>query len=112
MLGAGAGDRTEVVDQVGLGHANTRVTDGQDLVLLVGDDVDEELRLGVELGLVRQGLIADLVESIGGVGDELTQEDLLVGVEGVDDEAHQLADFSLECKCFLGHDAGVMLLVV
>jgi len=33
---------------------------------------------------------------IGGVGDELAEEDLLVGVEGVDDEREQLVDLRLE----------------
>ena len=33
---------------------------------------------------------------IGGVGDELPEEDLLVGVEGVDDEGEQLVDLRLE----------------
>ena len=66
-----------------LGHTNTGITDGEGLVLLIGDDVDTEVLVGVELGGVRQGLIADLVQSIGGVGDQLTQEDLLVRVEGV-----------------------------
>jgi hypothetical protein len=33
---------------------------------------------------------------IRGVGDELAKEDLLVGVEGVDDEREQLVDLGLE----------------
>ena len=33
---------------------------------------------------------------IGGVGDELPEEDLLVGVKGVDDEGEQLVDLRLE----------------
>ena len=33
---------------------------------------------------------------IGAVGDELPEEDLLVGVEGVDDEGEQLVDLSLK----------------
>jgi hypothetical protein len=33
---------------------------------------------------------------IGGVGDELAEEDLLVGVEGVDDEREELVDLGLE----------------
>lgn len=33
---------------------------------------------------------------VGGVGDELPQEDLLVGVERVDDERHELRDLRLE----------------
>lgn len=33
---------------------------------------------------------------IGGVGDQLTQENFFVGVESVDDQAHQLVDLRLE----------------
>ena len=32
------------------------------------------------------------------VGDEFSQEDLLVGVDGVDDEGEQLRDLSLELE--------------
>lgn len=74
-LGARLGDGTEVVDEVGLGHANTGIADGEDLVVLVGGDADVELLAGVELGGVGEGVVADLVEGIGGVGDEFTKED-------------------------------------
>ena len=40
--------------------------------------------------------MAELVEGVGGVGDELAQEDLRMRVEGVDDELQQLTDFGLE----------------
>ena len=41
---------------------------------------------------------------IGGVADELTKEDLLVAVEGVDDEREQLVDLGLEGKSLgVGH---------
>ena len=56
------------------------------------DDVDVELWVGLQHRLVGERLEADLVERIGGVGDELPQEDLLVGVERVDDERQQLID--------------------
>ena len=82
-LGTGLGNCTEVVDHVGLGHTDTGIAEDEDLVLLVGNDADEELLLRVELRGVGEGGIADLVESIGAVGDELAQEDLLVRVEGV-----------------------------
>lgn len=82
-LGARLGDSTKVVDEVSLGHANTRVTESEDFVLLVGNDADEELLLGVEDGGVGEGGITDFVEGIRGVGDEFTKENLLVGVEGV-----------------------------
>ena len=85
-LGAGVGDGTEVVDEVGLGHTDTGIADGEGLVGLIGDDLDVEVLAGVELGGVGEGLVTDLVEGIGGVGNQLTKEDLLVLVEGVNDE--------------------------
>jgi hypothetical protein len=42
---------------------------------------------------------------IRGVGNELAEEDLLVGVEGVDDERKQLVDLSLEGKGLRLHGA-------
>jgi hypothetical protein len=95
-LGAGLGDSTQVVNELSLAHADTSVLDGQGVGGLVSGDLDLELGLRAELGGVREGLVADLVESIRRVGDKLTKEDLLVGVEGVDDEGHQLADISLQ----------------
>ena len=35
---------------------------------------------------------------VGGVTDELTKKDLLVAVEGVDDETEKLVDLSLESE--------------
>ena len=82
-LGSGLGDRTKVVDHVGLGHTNTGIADGEDLVLLVGDETDVEILARVEDRGICQRLVTDLVECIGGVGDDFTKEDLLVGVESV-----------------------------
>lgn len=81
-----------------LGHTNTGVTDGKGLLLLVGDDVDAQVLARVELAWVGQGLVADLVQGIGGVGNKFSEEDLLVGVDGVDDEGEKLRDLSLELE--------------
>jgi hypothetical protein len=89
-----------------LGHTNTGITDGEGLVLQVGDDVDAEVLARVELGGVREGLITDLVQSIGSVGDQLTQENLLVRVDGVNDQRQQLRNLSLELEG-LRHCGGV-----
>lgn len=43
-------------------------------------------------------MVADLVESIGGVRNKLPKVDLLVRVNGVDDQRQQLRDLSLELK--------------
>ena len=82
-LGAGLGDGTKVVDEVGLGHADTSIASGEDLVLLVGCDTDVEVLAGVEDRGLGKRRIANFIESIGGVGDDFTKENLLVAVESV-----------------------------
>jgi hypothetical protein len=46
--------------------------------------------------------VAQLVEGVRSVRDELAQEDLLVRVERVDDQRHELRNLSLERECFFG----------
>ena len=48
------------------------------------------------VGVVGEREVAQLVERVGGVGDQLAEEDLRVRVERVDDELEELADFGLE----------------
>lgn len=43
-----SGNGPQVVNKIGLGHANTAVNDRQGVVGLVGDDMDKELRLGIQ----------------------------------------------------------------
>ena len=83
------GDRSKVVDQVGLGHTNTSITDGETFVVLVRSDADVKLLPRVEDGRIGQRRVTNFIESIGAVGDKFSQEDLLVGVEGVWDEGQQ-----------------------
>lgn len=90
-----------------LGHTDTGITDGQGLGLLVGDDVNAQVLARVELAGVGQGLVADLVQGIGGVGNKFSQEDFLVGVDGVDDEREKLRDLSLELES-LSHCDGYL----
>jgi len=101
-LGTGLGDCTEVVNELVLGHTDTRILDGQGGVGAVRNDLDEEIRLRLDLLRVGDGLVTDLIEGIGGVGDQLTEEDFLVGVESVNDERHQLLDISVKGESF-GH---------
>jgi hypothetical protein len=82
-LGAGLGNGTKVVDQIGFGHTNTGITDAENLVLLIGDEEDMEILLSVEDRGIGQGGIADFIESIRGIRDYFTKKDLLVRVEGI-----------------------------
>jgi len=42
--------------------------------------------------------VMDLYQGVGGVRNQFSKEDILVEVEGVDDEGHQLLDISVERK--------------
>ena len=43
-------------------------------------------QLGLDLVWVGDGLVTDLVQGVRGVGDQLAQKDLLVGVESVNNQ--------------------------
>ena len=60
---------------------------------------------GLEL-VVGEGEVAELVERVGGVGDELAEEDLRVRVERMDDQLQELANFGLEL--LLGHISSII----
>ena len=62
----------------------------------------EVRRVFVQAGVV-QGLEAQLVAGVRGVGDQLAQEDFLVGVQRMGDEVQQLGDFGLEGKGLFAH---------
>ena len=51
----------------GLGHTDAAIDDGERVVRLIRDDVNEELRLRLELGLIRQTFETNLIERIGRV---------------------------------------------
>ena len=53
-----------------------------------------------------EGEVTELIERVGGVGDELAEKDLRVGVERMDDELEELAYFGLEL--LLGH--GILII--
>ncbi|CAH2051207.1 unnamed protein product [Thlaspi arvense] len=54
------GDNNLISNQISLGHPDTTVDDGQGVVTLVGDDMNEKLWLTIELALVGQGLEPNL----------------------------------------------------
>ena len=59
------GDGTQVVDQVSLGHPDASVTDGECVVVLVGDNGDLHLLLRLQDCRIGQTLVPDLVQSLG-----------------------------------------------
>lgn len=55
---------TKVVHEVGFGHTNTSVDEGESLLLLVGDKADVELGSTLQFALVSEGFITNLVQSL------------------------------------------------
>lgn len=66
-LGARLCDCPEVIDQVGLGHADTGIAKDEQLVLFVRGDADEEVVAGLENGGICERSISDFVKGVGRV---------------------------------------------
>ena len=84
LAGAAVGDGAQVGLQILPAHADAVVRHGEGALFLVGDDGDLQVRPADAHGIVGEGLIGQLVLRVAGVGDELPQEDLLVGIDRVD----------------------------
>ena len=96
LLAAGVGDGAQVLLEVLGRHANAVIGDGERAGVLVERDANRQVAL-VDLDAgVGQALEVELVHGIGRVGDQLAQEDLLVGVDGVDHQVEQLFALRLE----------------
>ena len=102
LQGAALGDDAQVVLQLLLVHADAVVPDGEGAVLFIGDEGDGEVLPPEAHLVIRQGEVAELVDGVAGVGDELPEEDLLMGVDGVDHQVQQALGFRLEL--FLAHE--------
>ena len=96
ILGAGASDGAEMGDQIFFIHADAGVGEGDGFGFFVESEIDAGVEVESLVGLVGEGEVAELVEGVGGVGDELAEEDFRVGVKRVDDELEELGDFGLE----------------
>mmetsp|Transcript_7886 Transcript_7886/g.12463 ORF Transcript_7886/g.12463 Transcript_7886/m.12463 type:complete len:309 (+) Transcript_7886:1284-2210(+) len=99
-LGSGLGNGSKVIDQIGLGHTDSSILNGKRVVGFVGDELDLKLRFDIQDGGVGQRLVTNLIQSIRGVGHQLTKEDLLVGVKCVDNQRQKLVDISREGIAF------------
>ena len=93
---AAIGDDAQIVLQIVLVHADAVVADGQGAAVGIGGQDDAEV-LPVQAHLVvGQTEVAQLVDGVGGVGDDLTEEDLLVSIDGVDHQIQQTLGFGFE----------------
>ena len=99
---AAAGDGAQVLFQLFPGHADAVIGQSQGAVFLVQLQQDLIILLFGGDAVVGQALEIELVDGVTGVGDQLTQENLLVGIDGMDHHVQQLFAFGL--KFFYSHD--------
>jgi hypothetical protein len=63
-FGARLGNGAKVIDQVGLGHSNPGIHNGQGSVLFAGNEIDVQLLPRVQFTGVRQALVTDFIQSL------------------------------------------------
>ena len=102
-LRAGLRDRTDVLDELFAVHADAVIGNRQRVLLGIRRQEDLEVLIAFEQAAVRQALEMSLVDCIGCIGDELTQENLVIRVDGVNHEVQQLFRLRLEFMCFFCH---------
>lgn len=73
VLGSRASNGSKIVDEVGLGHSNTSVTNDELVVLLVGNKLNPQFLFTVQETWVSEGLIANLVDSVRSIADQLSK---------------------------------------
>ena len=96
------GNDAQVVLQIFLGHADAVIGHSEGAHLLVGNDGDFQVLPLYIHTVVGKGLVGQLVLGIAGVGDKLTEKNLLVGIDGVDHQIQQSLGFGF--KLLLCHD--------
>ncbi len=93
---AARGDRAEVLLQIRRVHPQSVVRDGQRLRGTVRGNVYAPVGIVRQKLLLGQSQILRAVYRVGRVGNELAQEDLLLGIERIDDEIEHLGNLGLE----------------
>ncbi len=103
------GDGAEGLGRLVAGHADAVVAHREGAGLLVGDQLDLPVLAPFGQRRVGEGLVARLVDGVGGVGDQLAQEDLLVGIERMDHQVEDLVHLGLERMFVHGHGLTYLL---
>ena len=100
-LRAGARDGAERLDHLVAAHADAVVLDRRACLLVrVERERDARLRVVAEQCRLGDRLVAQLLAGIGGVRDQLAQEDVLVGIDRMHHQVQQLGDVGLESAVF------------
>ena len=89
-------NRADVVDHFLARHADPVVADGNRARAGIQPDVDRKVRIALEKRPVRERLEPQLVTSIRCVRDDLSKENFLVRIQGVDHQLEQLTSLGLK----------------
>ena len=92
------GDGSELLDDLVAAHADAVVAHGQGAGVGIQGDLNAQFRIVLQQVRLTQGLEAQPVVGVGGVGDQFAQEDLLVAVQGVHHEVQQLLHLGFEIE--------------
>ena len=97
------GDGAEVLDHLIPVHANAVVADRDGVGVLVDVDTDRVIALPFQQAVVGKRRKPELVDCVRGIGNQLTQENLLVAVQRMNHQVQQLAGLGLKTKRFFFH---------
>mmetsp|Transcript_45438 Transcript_45438/g.79437 ORF Transcript_45438/g.79437 Transcript_45438/m.79437 type:complete len:243 (-) Transcript_45438:57-785(-) len=96
VLTARASDGAKVANQLVARHTNAVVNNRQGLSVAISVDVDLQRNRISASNISRSLLVAELLEGVGSVGHQFTNEHLTVSVDGVSHNVQKLSSFSLK----------------
>ena len=96
LQGTAVSDVSEVLLHLVSGHSDTVVGDGDGACVTVDDDGDLQVALVDSQRGIAEGFVVELVDGIRCIGDQLPQEDFLVGIDGVDHHVEDAFGFRFE----------------
>ena len=97
---AGLADGAQILFHFLPGHADAVVGNGENAGVLGPGDGDFQVVLVHIQAAVRQGQVGQLIDGVGGVGDDLPEENLPVGIDGVDHQIQQTLGLGLKLHFF------------
>ena len=95
-LRAGVCNHTEIVHLYSSFYATTNILYSEGPLFFVVNEAHSYFILGIKNAFFSKPLIAHLVERTKRIWDQLREQDLFVQIGRVNDQAHQLVDFSSE----------------
>ena len=100
-LRPGVGDRSQGLDQLLAAHADAVVLDRQAALLIANGDGDAKRRVLAQQRRICDRLVTKLFAGIGRVRNQLTNENIPVGIDRVHDQVQKLGDIGLKRPAFL-----------